>query len=98
MDTTIRRSHSQSCWNWFDKHNEISLIKISKVSIIIIYIRDSHVTLTHVVIKAVAECINVSKKKICGKIVFGKFIEFPTIDISCLVNIGEGDDLAALLV
>ncbi|CAD8173292.1 unnamed protein product [Paramecium pentaurelia] len=60
--------------------------------------KDSHVTLTHICIRAVAECINVSRKKICGKIVFGKFVEFPTVDISCLVNIGEGDDLAALLV
>ncbi|CAK66235.1 unnamed protein product (macronuclear) [Paramecium tetraurelia] len=60
--------------------------------------KDSRVTLTHICIRAVAECISATRKKICGKIVFGKFVEFPTIDVSCLVNIGEGDDLAALLV
>lgn len=45
-----------------------------------------------------AECLKATKSKICGKIVFGKFVEFPTVDISCLVNIGEGEDLASLLV
>jgi hypothetical protein len=52
------------------------------------YYRDSHVTLTHLCIRAVAECISVGKNKLCGKIVFGKFVEMPTVDISCLVNVG----------
>lgn len=33
-----------------------------------------------------------------GKIVFGKFIPYKTFDISCLVDVEGGKDLAALLV
>lgn len=33
-----------------------------------------------------------------GKIVFGKFIPYKTIDISCLIEIGGGKDLASLLI
>lgn len=33
-----------------------------------------------------------------GKIVFGKFIPYKTVDVSCLVDVGGGKDLAALLV
>ena len=33
-----------------------------------------------------------------GKIVFGKYIPAKTVDVSCLVDVGGGKDLAALLI
>lgn len=54
--------------------------------------------MTHVCIKAVAQCLNAGRRTINGKIVFGKFVPFPTVDVSCLINVGDGSDLASILV
>lgn len=32
------------------------------------------------------------------KIVFGKSVPLKSIDVSCLINIGDGEDLASVLV
>lgn len=55
-------------------------------------------TLTHICIKSVAVILDVGRKHMNGKIAFGKFIPFDTVDVSCLVNVGNGDDLASVLV
>lgn len=60
--------------------------------------REARVTLTHVCIKAIAEILNAGRNTCNGKIVFGKFIPYDTVDVSCLINVGNGEDLAAVLV
>jgi len=54
--------------------------------------------MTHVCIKAVAECLNAGRKTINGKIVFGKFVPASTVDVSCAINVGDGADLAVILI
>ena len=39
-----------------------------------------------------------AKESLNGKIVFGKFVPFPTVDISGLVDVDGGKDLAVVLV
>ena len=63
-----------------------------------LYARDNKVSLTHVCIKAVAQGLLCGRESLNGKIVFGKFIPQETIDISCLVDVGGGKDLASLLI
>lgn len=60
--------------------------------------RDAHVTITHICIKAAAQALNAGRNNVNGKIVFGKFIPFDTVDVSCLVDVGGGQDLASILV
>ena len=38
------------------------------------------------------------KDSINGKITFGKFIPFNSVDVSCLVDVKGGKDLAAILI
>lgn len=33
-----------------------------------------------------------------GKIIFGRFVPYETCDVSCLVNIDDGNDVGFLLV
>lgn len=51
-----------------------------------------HVTVTHLVCKAVAEVL---KRFPClnGKLVFGHFVPYDTVDVSCLVAVDKGSDL-----
>ncbi|KAM3133241.1 hypothetical protein pb186bvf_014669 [Paramecium bursaria] len=60
--------------------------------------RDNKITITHICIRALAECLAQSRYVANGKIVFGKYIPHDTVDISCLVNVQEGTDLTAVLV
>lgn len=50
----------------------------------------THVTLTHFAIKAVAQGLNASRTFLNGKIVFGKYIPFDSVDVTCLVDIDGG--------
>ena len=54
-------------------------------------------SLTHLAIKALGETARVCPD-INGKIAFGRFVPYPTIDISCLVDVGGGNDLAMTLI
>jgi len=33
-----------------------------------------------------------------GKIVFGRFVPYDTVDVSCLIELENGEDLASVLV
>lgn len=59
---------------------------------------DKRPTLTHVAVKALAEMIKASKNQLCGKLVFDKFIPFDSIAVSVLIDIGGGEDLAAITI
>jgi len=54
-------------------------------------------TLTHLAIKALGECARVCPD-INGKIAFGRFVPYSTIDVSCLVDVEGGNDLAMALI
>lgn len=47
-------------------------------------------TLTHFGIKAIAQVLNASRWNVNGKFLFGKFVPFPTVDVTCLVDIEGG--------
>jgi len=53
--------------------------------------------MTHFVIKAVGQLLN-ECSDLNGKLTFGKFVPHDTADVSCLVDIEGGKDLALLLV
>lgn len=59
--------------------------------------KESKITLTHVVLKAIAE-MNKNSPSINGRIWMGKFIPYPTINVGCLCDIGGGQDLAMINV
>ena len=61
-------------------------------------IRKHHVTITHIVIKAAGECLKAGWKTVNGKIVFGRFVPYDTVDVTCLMDVDNGRDLAAVLV
>jgi hypothetical protein len=54
--------------------------------------------LTHLGIKALGQGLVAGKDCMNGKIAFGKYIPYKTVDVSCLVDVGGGKDLAAVLV
>ena len=54
------------------------------------YKGDAKPTLTHVGIKATANVLNASRTVLNGKIAFGKFVPFDTVDVTCLVDIDGG--------
>ena len=78
-------------------YNIWNLKKPSK-SFILIKFRDAKITITHICIKALAECLASARSVANGKIVFGKYIQYDTVDVSCLINVEDGKDLAAVLV
>jgi len=51
------------------------------------------VTITHLIIKAVASALK-AVPSVNGRIMFGRYIPFTNVDVSCLVNIDNGSDLA----
>lgn len=55
-------------------------------------------SITHLVIKALAQGLLTGKDSMNGKLVFGKFIPSKNVNVSCLVDVGGGKDLAALVV
>ncbi len=55
------------------------------------------VTMTHLVIKAVGEALK-QVPTMNGRIVFGRYVPFDTVDVSCLVALQEGADLAKVKV
>ncbi|KAL4493538.1 hypothetical protein ABPG72_007546 [Tetrahymena utriculariae] len=55
-------------------------------------------TLTHFGIKAIAQVLNASRLSVNGKFLFGKYIPFKTVDVTCLVDIDGGKDLAAVTI
>ena len=54
-------------------------------------------TMTHFVIKALGQLI-ASLPDLNGKLVFGKFYPHDSVDVSCLVDIEGGKDLAMILI
>mmetsp|Transcript_71127 Transcript_71127/g.189855 ORF Transcript_71127/g.189855 Transcript_71127/m.189855 type:complete len:384 (-) Transcript_71127:281-1432(-) len=51
------------------------------------------ITVTHMVLKAMANALK-SVPTVNGRVVFGRFVPFDTVDISCLVKLDDGKDLA----
>ena len=51
------------------------------------------VTITHMVLKAIGNALR-AVPSVNGRIVFGRFIPFEKVDLSCLVRLEEGRDLA----
>ncbi len=47
-------------------------------------------TLTHFGIKAVANILNDSRTVLNGKYIFGKYVPFDNVDVTCLVDIDGG--------
>jgi len=45
-----------------------------------------------------AELLNKSRTTLNGKIVFDKFVPFDTVAVTTLVDIGGGEDLAAVTI
>lgn len=56
----------------------------------------TRLTLTHIALKAIA--VAVMKAKCNAKIVFGRLVKLPSVDISALVDIDNGRDLAQITV
>lgn len=52
----------------------------------------SHITPTHLVIKAVADTLS-KFPALNGKLAFGSFVPYETVDVSCLVALDGGNDL-----
>lgn len=52
-----------------------------------------HCTVTHLVVKAVGNALK-EVPSVNGRIVFGRYIPFEQVNVSCLVNIESGKDLA----
>ena len=76
--------------------NEIDCTKI--VEFIESLPKEERPSITHYAIKVIADIMRTSATVLNGKIVWGKFIPFKTVDISCLVDIGGGEDLASVLI
>jgi len=57
--------------------------------------KENRPTLTYFCIKAMGEVL-ASQPYLNGSLSFGKFIPYETVDVSCLVDIGGGKDLAML--
>ncbi|EGR28706.1 hypothetical protein IMG5_170060 [Ichthyophthirius multifiliis] len=55
-------------------------------------------TLTHFGIKAVSNILDQSRLIINGKLMFGKFVPFETVDVTCLIDIDNGNDLGAITI
>jgi len=58
---------------------------------------DTPVSVTAIVLKAVGEGLAVAPD-LNGRICFGKYVPFETVDISCLVNVEDGKDLAFMTI
>jgi len=54
-------------------------------------------TLTHFVIKCMGVILQ-EAPDINGRIVFGKFVPYDKINVSCLVDVNQGEDLASVLL
>lgn len=52
-----------------------------------------HISITHVVGKAVAKALSTAPE-VNGRIVFGRYVPHETVDVSFLVSLNEGTDLA----
>ncbi|KAL4146413.1 hypothetical protein PRNP1_012277 [Phytophthora ramorum] len=53
---------------------------------------DCHLTITHIVLRALGEALS-KAPSVNGHLVFGSYYPAPTVDISCLVAVGAGQDL-----
>ncbi|KAG7385587.1 hypothetical protein PHYPSEUDO_001239 [Phytophthora pseudosyringae] len=53
---------------------------------------DCHLTITHLVLRALGEALS-KAPSVNGHLVFGSYYPAPTVDISCLVAVGAGEDL-----
>jgi hypothetical protein len=53
-------------------------------------------TYTHIGLKAIGEAFDDVRVK--GYIAWGKFVPVTDVDVSCLVSLDEGCDLASMLV
>ncbi|RLN52360.1 hypothetical protein BBP00_00009642 [Phytophthora kernoviae] len=53
---------------------------------------DCHLTITHIVLRALGETLS-KAPSVNGHLVFGSYYPAPTVDISCLVAVGESEDL-----
>lgn len=53
-------------------------------------------TLTHFVIKVMGKLL-ADAPDINGRIVFGKYVPYDKVNVSCLVDVNGGEDLAAVL-
>ena len=51
------------------------------------------VTITHMVLKAIGNALR-AVPSVNGRVVFGRFIPFDKVDVSCLVRLEDGKDLA----
>lgn len=60
--------------------------------------KEDRPTMTHLAIKAMALILDVSRDNLNGKIIFDKFVPFDTVAVTCLVEIGGGEDLAAVTI
>jgi len=60
--------------------------------------KEDRPTITHVAIKAMALILNDLRGNLNGKIIFDKFVPYDTIAVTCLVDIGGGEDLAAVTI
>ncbi|KAL4173309.1 hypothetical protein KRP22_008462 [Phytophthora ramorum] len=53
---------------------------------------ECHLTITHIVLRALGEALS-KAPSVNGHLVFGSYYPAPTVDISCLVAVGAGQDL-----
>ncbi|KAG7391572.1 hypothetical protein PHYBOEH_006656 [Phytophthora boehmeriae] len=53
---------------------------------------ECHLTITHIVLRALGEALS-KAPSVNGHLVFGNYYPAPTVDISCLVAVGDGKDL-----
>jgi pyruvate/2-oxoglutarate dehydrogenase complex dihydrolipoamide acyltransferase (E2) component len=70
----------------FDMTEALKYIEEKKVA-------GKRVTITHIVLKAVGNALR-AVPSVNGRIIFGRFIPFDKVDVSCLVRLEEGKDLA----
>ena len=54
--------------------------------------------MTHIAIKTMAMILDAGRDTLNGKIIFDKYVPYETVAVTCLVEIGEGNDLAAITI
>ena len=78
-------------------YNRIPLRVDTVLKFIQSYPEGERPTLNHFIIKACGEVLK-ANPHLNGKLIFGKFVPYRSIDVSCLVDIDGGNDVGMVLV
>jgi pyruvate dehydrogenase E2 component (dihydrolipoamide acetyltransferase) len=97
---SVRRKFALSMWPAPSEgliYNNISLRVDRLLTFLSTIPHERRPTITHYVVKACGEVLK-ENPELNGKLIFGKFLPYETCDVSCLVNIDDGNDVGMMLV